>query len=208
MRETPTKRHLVLASQSPIRARLLRNTGLPFESVPAPVDEAALIRENRQSSPAAIAIVLATAKAQAVGRQRSNDLVIGADQVLDKDGAILQKPSDRRGAEERLALLSGRSHRLVTAVVVTRGDQLIWQHVETATLTMHDLSSKEIVHYLDEEGADVLQSVGAYRLEGPGIRLFARLDGDYFAMLGLPLVSLLAALRQHAADFLPGVPLK
>lgn len=196
---------LILASQSLVRTQLLRSAGVAFETRPAFVDEAVLIRDCEEKPPSEIALHLAKNKALAIGRHHGEAVVIGADQVLVCDGAILQKPVNLDEARKRLAVLSGRRHQLVTAVVLAKGERCLWRHAEIATLTMHELSPQEIIRYLDEEGVDVLQSVGAYRLEGPGIRLFAKLEGDYFSMLGLPLVPLLAALRQNFPDLFSGV---
>lgn len=197
----------VLASQSAVRARLLHNAGLRIEVSPALVDELGLIAANAGESPDNVAAILAKAKAETLARKRPDALVIGADQLLVLHGEILQKPESLDGAHKRLAVLSGCSHQLITAVVLAVGDSILWSHVESATLTMHVLSEAEIARHLAEDGAASLQSVGAYRLEGPGIRLFAALEGDYFAMLGLPVVPLLSALRRLAPEFLPGAAL-
>ena len=208
MTEKTPERHLILASQSSVRARLLRDAGVAFETRPAFVDEASLIGEAGKKMPSEIAVELATAKARAVGKRDPQAIVIGGDQLLTVDGTVLQKPVDLEAAHRRLSLLSGRSHELVTAVVLVLDDRVVWQHVETARLFMHALSSDEIAAYLKEDGPEVLQSVGSYRLEGPGIRLFAKLEGDYFAMLGLPLVPLLAALRQKSSELISGAASK
>lgn len=189
---------LVLASQSPIRAALLRDAGLGFTTRPAFVDEAGLLARIDGRPPEAIALELAAIKALAIARENPESLVIGADQVLVHEGHILQKPADMADARQRLELLSGMDHHLVTGAVLVRGDTILFRHAETGRLTMHALSASEIATALALEGEAVLQSVGAYRLEGPGIQLFAALEGDYFAMLGLPLVPLLGAIRRHA----------
>ena len=189
---------LVLASQSPIRAALLRAAGLAFTARPAHVDEAGLIARNACCPPEAIALELAAAKALAIAVTDPDALVVGADQLLVHEGRILQKPNDMAAARQRLELLSGAEHQLVTGAVLARGDTILFRHAETGRLTMHALSPSEIAAALALDGEAVLQSVGAYRLEGPGIQLFAALEGDYFAMLGLPLVPLLGAIRRHA----------
>lgn len=157
------------------------------------------------AEPQQIALELAEAKARAIATAEPEALVIGADQLLVVDGMLLQKPANLEQARERLRLLSGRSHELVTGVVLVSGRTCLWSHVDNAVLRMHELSRQEIERHLIEEGDAVLQSVGAYRLEGPGIRLFASLEGDYFAMLGLPLLPLISALRRHAPSLVPGM---
>lgn len=196
--------HLVLASQSTIRAELLRNAGLVFDTCPAHVDEAGLIAKLAGQNPATIAIELASAKAEAAARNTPEALVIGADQLLVVDDAILQKPASLIEARERLMLLQGRTHRLVTGVALISKGKTLFSHVENAHLTMHSLSSDQVDQALAQDPDAVLHSVGAYRLEGPGITLFSAIEGDYFAMLGLPLVSLLSAIRQFAPQHFDG----
>ncbi len=196
---------LVLASQSPIRAGILRKAGFAFETRAAHVDEAGLIAGLAEAEPSRVALDLAEAKARAIAAERPEALVIGADQLLVVEGRILQKPANRDQARERLQLLSSRRHELVTGVILVSGQNVVWSLVDKAVLAMHELSQHEIEHHLAEEGDAILQSVGAYRLEGPGIRMFASLEGDYFAMLGLPLLPLISALRRHAPTLVPGI---
>ena len=196
---------LVLASQSPVRAELLRRAGFAFHTMAAHVDETGLIADMAGADPGDIAVRLAEAKARAIAAIQPDALVIGADQVLVADGKILQKPGSRAEARQRLEFLSGTRHGLVTGVALVSRDTCVWSHVDKAVLTMHELSQQEIEHQLTEDGDAVLQSVGAYRLEGPGIRMFASLEGDYFAMLGLPLLPLISALRRYAPELVPGV---
>ena len=194
-----TKTPLVLASASAIRATVLRNAGVPFEIVPAHVDEAGLkhtLRAERADAEAC-ALALAALKAQHVSAQRPGALVIGADQMLDCDGVWFDKPADRAQAEASLRALRGKTHVLVAGVVVARDGVRLWQHVERSRLTMRRLDDAFIAAYLDAAGAPVLQSVGAYQLEGLGVHLFSHVDGDFFAILGLPLLPLLDLLRQH-----------
>jgi septum formation protein len=204
MDNRPTPR-LVLASQSPIRSALLAQAGLDFKTRPASVDESSLIAKSTDLPPPEIAMHLAEAKAGYVASRHPEAIVVGADQLLVLEGAILQKPENHEAARQRLERLSGKSHLLVTGVVLAMGDRIVWRHAETAVLTMHELSPNEIARHMAEEEDAVLQSVGAYRLEGPGIRLFAALEGDFYAMLGLPLLPLLCALRLHAPECLPGL---
>ena len=196
---------LVLASQSPVRAELLRGAGLAFRTMAAHVDETGLIANMAGVDPGEIAIKLAEAKARAIAATKPDALVIGADQLLVVGDKILQKPGNREEARQRLELLSGKRHKLVTGVALVSGENCLWSHVDKAVLTMHELSQQEIEHQLAEEGDSILQSVGAYRLEGPGIRMFASLEGDHFAMLGLPLLPLISALRRFAPALVTGM---
>ncbi len=204
MTDKEVSARLVLASQSPVRARLLRNSGLVFRTVPAHVDEEALLASAGDAHPEEIAINLAAAKAKAVAGSLPEDLIVAADQLLVLEGAILKKPKDMDEARRRLMALSGRIHFLVTGAILARGTHVLMHHVETARLTMRALPVAEIDRHIALQGKKMLQSVGAYRLEGPDIGLFAAIEGDYFAILGLPLVPLLSALRRHAPHLLPG----
>lgn len=192
---------IVLASTSPARRLLLANAGIAFEAVAAPVDERALEVPliAAGTTPLAIALALAEAKAIAVLAQRPHCLVIGADQVLDRDGERLVKPGDRAGAARQIASLAGRSHVLRTAVVIAHGGRVAWQHCASPRLTMRPLTAPAIERYLDEAGEGIYGSVGAYHLEGVGIRLFSAIEGDYFSILGLPLLPVLGALRTMGA---------
>ena len=190
---------LVLASASPTRRRLLAEAGIDAEARPAPIDERAteapLLRAG--ATPRDIAVALASAKALAASEAAPAALVIGADQTLDLDGERMTKPSDMDAAGQQLLRLSGRSHKLHSAVACARDGTILWQHVESPTLTMRKLAPDDIARYLAAVGEDALSSVGAYQLEGRGIRLFERIDGDFFAILGLPLLPLLAFLRSQ-----------
>lgn len=140
---------------------------------------------------------MARAKAEAVSPRHSGALVIGADQILECAGTWFDKPPDAAEAARHLGSLCGRTHRLVSAVCVVRDGQSLWHVVETAQLTMRPLSETAIAAYLEQAGPEVLDSVGAYRLEGLGAQLFSEIEGDFFTVLGLPLLPLLAFLRQH-----------
>jgi septum formation protein len=191
---------VVLASASPSRAALLRAAGLVFSVVPSCVDEAAVKAQMlaRGAGPAAVAQELAELKARDVS-QRREGLVIGADQTLDLDGVLYDKPRDGDESRDRLRTLRGRPHGLHAAVAVAHQDRLLWTGLETATLWMRDFSDTYLDAYLGRNAEEVVASTGAYLLEGEGIQLFDRIDGDYFAILGLPLLGLLAFLRRAGA---------
>lgn len=188
---------LVLASGSRIRAELLKNAGLAIEIDPADVDERAVETPLLEANflPEDIATVLAEAKANDVSARRPGDLVIGADQILAFEGERRTKPEDMEAARRQLLAFSGKTHELHSAVVISRNGEAVWRQVSTARLTMRDLSPEFIGHYLANAGDVVLSSVGAYQLEGLGVQLFDRIDGDYFTILGLPLLPLLSELR-------------
>lgn len=189
---------VILASKSAARRAVLDGAGVPYEVLVAGVDEDAvktgLLAEG--ATPRDVADALAEIKALKVSRGRS-DFVIGADQTLDLDGQLYDKAPDLDAARERLKTLRGKTHKLHSAVVVARDGQPIWREVVTARLTMRDFSDDFLEDYLKVEGAASLGSVGCYRLEGPGAQLFSRIEGDYFAILGLPLMGLLDLFRRH-----------
>ncbi|WP_370200296.1 Maf-like protein [Roseibium sp.] len=188
---------LVLASGSRIRADLLKNAGLDIEVDPADVDERVVESPLLEAGfpPEDLASVLAEAKANDVSDRRAGDLVIGADQILAFEGERRTKPEDMEAARRQLLAFSGKTHELHSAVVISKDGEAIWRHVSTARLTMRELSPAFIGHYLAAAGEDVLSSVGAYQLESLGVQLFEKIDGDYFTILGLPLLPLLAELR-------------
>jgi septum formation protein len=191
---------LILASTSPARKALLSGAGLEFESSPAPINERAEEALALGKGPAAVAQHLAEAKALAVSRLRPGATVIGADQTLSLDGEIFHKPPDLAGARRQLDRLRGCTHRLSCGVALARDGAVLWSHIAEAELTMRFFPEAERDAVLAEEGDAVLGSVGAYRLEGPSVRLFERIEGDYFTILGLPLLPLLGALRLHAPE--------
>ena len=190
---------LILASGSRTRQLLLANAGLDFEVVPADIDERAAEAPLREAGapPEDVALALAMTKAVSVSERRPGDLVIGADQVLDLDGERLTKPEDMEAARRQLLSLSGRTHQLHAAIACAQGGEVIWEHLETASLTVRKLEPGFVGRHLARAGPAVLGSVGAYQLEGPGIQLFERIEGEYFTILGLPLVPLLAFLRRE-----------
>ena len=192
---------IVLASASPTRIALLRNAGIEFTAVAAQIDERAIEAALAASArpPAEIAAALAEAKALSVAASRAGALVIGADQVLSADGRAWHKPSSIGEARDQLIALSGRTHELHSAIAVAREGTIGWRHSETVRLTMRPLTAGFIDDYLSRVGREALRSVGSYQIEGPGIQLFERIAGDYFAILGLPLLPLLAYLRNAGA---------
>ena len=192
---------IVLASGSPARRALLANAGLAFAIEPSTLDERAIEAPliTRGAAPAEIAAALADAKAVEISRRLPDALVIGADQTLDCDGHRGTKSETVAEARAQLQRLAGRSHQLHSAVAVARGGAVRWRHLDSAALTMRPLTAAEIDAYLGRVGEDILKSVGVYQLEGEGIRLFERIEGNYFTILGLPLLPLLAYLRSEGA---------
>lgn len=186
----------MLASASQIRRKLLQAAGIPLELRPAEIDERRVERDAASSSPPAIAALLADAKAASVAAQLRDRVVVGADQTLALGNEMFTKPADRRQAREQLSRLRGRTHELHAALAVYRDGVSAFRHVETARLSMRDFSDAFLESYLDEVGAAAYASVGAYQLEGAGIHLFERIEGDYFTILGLPLLPLLRSLRE------------
>ncbi len=190
-------RPLVLASASAARARLLREAGITFAIDAADLDEGAVKSAQRLSRASALdcAMVLAIAKAQTVGRRHPEARVFGADQILAIEGEWFDKPPDLAAARQQLAALRGRTHSLATAVCVCRDGAVVWQAASEPRLTMRDFGDAFLDVYLAAEGEAVLSSVGGYRLEGRGAQLFAAIEGDHFAIQGLPLIELLGYLR-------------
>lgn len=188
---------LVLASKSDVRGKIIAAAGLRFEIRPAQIDERAVEAKAGAPDAAAAAKLLAHAKAQAVSASRPGQLVLGADQTLALGATRFSKPADRAAAAGQLRTLRGRSHELHTAIALVRDGLVLFDCVDTARLTMRDVSDRFLDDYLEMAGDLALSSVGAYQLEGIGIHLFERVEGDYFTILGLPLLPLLAFLRQN-----------
>lgn len=188
---------LVLASASRIRQSLLANAGIETAIFPARIDEAAIIGSLRQedATPRDIADALAEMKARKVAMRINDALVLGCDQVLEFKGDILQKPADRDEAAAHLNRLSGETHKLLSAAVIYEGDTPVWRHVGIARLRMHALTPDEIDAYLEQAWPAVASCVGAYQAEEIGVRLFSRIDGDWFSVLGLPLLEICSYLR-------------
>jgi septum formation protein len=186
---------LILASQSRARQALLANAGIAFEAVPAEIDERAVQVASGLTAPDEIAKLLAREKAIFVSSQRPGYFVVGADQTLALGQRLFSKPAGRVQAAEQLRELAGRSHELHSAVTVARDGGILFEAASVARMTMRKLGGSEIEAYLDEAGEAVASSVGAYQLEGLGVHLFERIEGDHFTILGLPLLQLLAFLR-------------
>ena len=189
------KQPLVLASQSRARQMLLANAGISFDAVPADIDERGLQKNSGLVAPGEIAGLLAREKASFVSRQNPGRYVIGADQTLTLGSQLFSKPAGRAQAAEQLRQLAGHAHELHSAVAVARDGKILFSDVAVAKMTMRRLDESEIEAYLDQAGQAVTTSVGAYQLEGIGVHLFERIEGDHFTILGLPLLPLLAFLR-------------
>lgn len=186
-------RPILLASSSAIRATLLRNAGLQVSTHPARIDEetvrTALAAEG--ATPRDLADTLAEMKAERVASRHPEALVLGCDQVLAFQGEAFGKPADAAGLRAQLLALRGQTHQLLSAAVVFEDGRPVWRHVGQARLTMRNFSDDWLEGYLARNGADVMDSVGGYKLESEGIRLFSQIEGDYFTILGLPLLPLL-----------------
>lgn len=192
----PDPRPLILASGSEIRLRLLRAAGLQVTAHPAAVDEAALrdALEAESASPRDIADALAEMKAARVAQKHPQALVLGCDQVLEFQGRILSKPESRAAVAAQITALAGHSHRLLSAIVLYDAGLPVWRHLGQARLTMRPVSAAYLEGYLDRTWPGISTSVGGYKLEDEGIRLFSAIEGDYFTILGLPLLPLLSQL--------------
>jgi nucleoside triphosphate pyrophosphatase len=189
------KHPLILASQSRARRMLLGNAGIAFDAVPAEIDERAVQKDSGLSVPGEIAGLLAREKARFVSTTNPTRYVVGADQTLALGSRLFSKPGGRTQAAEQLRLLAGATHELHSAVAVALDGKIMFSDVSVARMTMRRLGESEIETYLDHAGEAVTTSVGAYQLEGLGVHLFERIEGDHFTILGLPLLPLLAFLR-------------
>ncbi|MCK5274591.1 MAG: Maf family protein [Alphaproteobacteria bacterium] len=194
-----TPPEVVLASGSRPRARMLANAGVPFTASAASVDEEA-IKASMQATGADVADVaelLAATKAQQVSRNHENSLVIGADQMLACDGEWFDKPANPLAARNQMEKLRGRTHELISAVCVVRDGDVLWHHIERARITMRPFSDAFTDQYIDKMGENISATVGGYELEGLGVQMFSHIEGDYFTILGMPLLPLLDFLRGH-----------
>jgi nucleoside triphosphate pyrophosphatase len=188
---------LILASRSKVRQRLLAAAGIPIDVSPADLDERELEALSPSQQPATVATFLASEKALSVELSNPGRLVLGADQLLALDGRRFSKPGDRASARVQLLALSGRTHTLYSAIAFVQNASVLFEHVSMARMTMRALSDRFLEHYLDVVGDAATESVGAYQLEGIGIQLFERVEGEYFTVLGLPLMEVLDFLRQQ-----------
>jgi septum formation protein len=188
---------LILASQSRARQALLADAGIEFEAVPADIDERAVQHASGHTYPDEIAALLAREKARSISIRRPRHFVVGADQTLALGNDLFSKPPGRAQAARQLQMLAGRTHELHSAVAVACDGKIAFEAVAMAAMTMRPLSQADIEAYLDQAADAVMSSVGAYQLEGLGVHLFERIDGDHFTILGLPLLQLLAFLRKE-----------
>ena len=193
---------LILASQSRARQMLLANAGIDFEAVPADIDERAVQQNSGLAAPGEIAALLAREKALSVSARQPGRFVVGADQTLALGERLFSKPAGRAPAAEQLRALAGHRHELHSAVAVAHDGKILFSDVSVARMTMRQLTGAEIRAYLDHAGEAVTSSVGAYQLEGLGVHLFERIEGDHFTILGLPLLRLFGFLRsERLLDF-------
>lgn len=190
---------IILASGSSTRKTLLSNAGLTFRAQPARIDEAAIKAAllSEKASPRDVADALAEFKARKISEKEPGAVVIGSDQVLDLHGAVLAKLADRQAVADQLWALRGKQHSLLSAVVVYENAKPVWRHVGQVRLKMRDISDSFLEAYIDRNWPGIGDSVGGYKLEEEGIRLFTRIEGDYFTVLGLPLLDLLGFLTQR-----------
>jgi septum formation protein len=192
---------IVLSSGSATRRKLLSQTGLYFKTAKPPVDESVIKEALKKAgaSAAQVADNLAESKANSVAMILPGAYIIGADQMLECEGAWFDKPADRDGARRHLESLRGKSHDLITAAVIAYEGRIIWRHTDIARMTMRDFSDAFLDTYMAKAGDGIVQSVGAYEMEGMGSQLFEKIEGDYFSILGLPLIPLMGALREAGA---------
>ena len=188
---------LVLASKSTARLALLAGAGIAVEVLPADIDERGIEAETSAKGAGAVAVLLAREKARAVAAQKPGRLVLGADQTLTLGTRRFSKPADRAAAGDQLRDLRGRTHALHSALVLMRDSHVLFEHADVARLTMRTFSDFFLEQYLDLADDAVTSSVGAYQLEKAGVQLFERIEGDYFTILGLPLLPLLDFLRRE-----------
>ena len=188
---------LVLASRSAVRRTLLEAAGIPVEICPADIDERGVEAGAPLQAPVAIAALLAREKASVIAERNRGRLILGADQTLSLDGRRFAKPADRTAARAQLRALSGRTHELYSAIAFVQDGEVLFEYVGVARLTMRAVSDRFLDAYLNAVGDAASESVGGYQLEGLGIQLFERIDGDYFTVLGLPLTTALDFLRRH-----------
>lgn len=191
--------NLILASKSPYRAQLLKNVGLTIASQAPDIDERAvetpLLKAGLDAGD--VAEILAQSKATNISQKNPDAYVIGCDQTLSLEGELLHKPANMEEARDRLLKMSGKTHQLNSAIVLVRNEEVLWSHVEVAKLKMRDLDPGFIGRHLASVGEIALTSVGAYQIEGEGLQLFEQITGDFFTIMGLPLLPLLSEFRHR-----------
>lgn len=193
---------LVLASKSASRYKLLSNAGLAFTQETSTIDEGVIkttfvAQENPSIPLSDLALILAQAKALDVSERNPHSYTIGADQILISDGKVFDKPEDSKDARDQLLALRGKEHQLETAVAIVKNGEILWSYSETSYLRLRNFTPGFLGHYLAAEGNEVTTSVGGYKLEGRGLQLFETINGDFFSILGLPMLPLLEFLRQQ-----------
>lgn len=188
---------LVLASQSQSRKAMLEAAGVPFEPVPARIDERALEAGLAGAAPAEVALALAEAKALAVSASHPSRLVLGSDSLVEVEGRRFDKPASREDAAAHLRFFSGKVMQLHSAAALARSGTVVWRHAALARLQVRELSDRFITSYLGHEWPEVSACVGVFRIEARGVQLFEAIEGDHFTVLGMPLLAVLGALREH-----------
>ena len=186
-----------LASKSETRGKLLKNAKISFSRIDHGVDEDEVKISLQNQSPTEIAVKLSELKATQPNPENKEDLVIGSDQVLDLEGKLFNKARDLEEAKSQLIELSGKKHNLITSTVIAQNKNIIWRHLDKSTLVMRTLTTNEIDNYLDEVDKSILNLVGVYAIEQEGIKLFEKIDGDFFSIQGLSVTPLINFLRQH-----------
>ena len=186
-----------LASKSETRGKLLKNAKISFSRIDHGVDEDEVKISLQNQSPTKIAVKLSELKATQPNPENKEDLVIGSDQVLDLEGKLFNKAKDLDEAKSQLIELSGKKHSLITSTVIAQNKNIIWRHLDKSTLAMRSLTINEIDNYLNEVDKSILNLVGVYAIEQEGIKLFEKIDGDFFSIQGLSVTPLINFLRQH-----------
>jgi len=186
-----------LASKSETRGKLLKNAKISFSRIDHGVDEDEVKISLQNQSPTEIAVKLSELKATQPNPENKEDLVIGSDQVLDLEGKLFNKAGDLDEARSQLIELSGKKHNLITSTVIAQNKNIIWRHLDKSTLVMRTLTTNEIDNYLNEVDKSILNLVGVYAIEQEGIKLFEKIDGDFFSIQGLSITPLINFLRQH-----------
>lgn len=190
---------IILASASRARNEMLTSAGLKFASMPADIDETKIIENLRaqKAKPEVMAVELAQQKAKVISAKNPDALVIGSDQILEHEGSIFEKAKDETAAVDKLKTLRGKTHRLISAVCIAQNNEVLWQTYDEAKLTMHDFSDAFLEDYARAAGEDLMSCVGGYAIEKAGAWLFSAIKGDYFTILGLPLLPLLKVLKDE-----------